>query len=150
MTESDIDFAGAIPIQEGEFRKPIDELATLSETHPLLQSTASCHTLIRVNGQLNGYSIDRKMFDATKWNFADGPAGVNSDYGVETPFLVSSPTWDVEKRQSRIHPAVELGVLVRFPFESSVKRMTVSLSLSLCLTPYHWIIPADALLQPEL
>jgi hypothetical protein len=37
--------------------------------------------LIKVNDQLNVYSINRKMFDAAKWNFANGPAGVNSDYG---------------------------------------------------------------------
>ena len=58
------------------------------------------------------------MFDAAKWNFANGPAGVNSDNGVETPFLVSSPLSN--KKQ------VEYGILKRFPFESSIKRMTVS------------------------
>ena len=129
MTETDIDLAGVIPIQEGEFRKPVLNLAILTETHPLLQSAATCHTLIRVNGQLSGYSIDRKMFDASKWNFAEGPAGVNPNYGVETPFIVNSPTWDAEKRQSSSHPAVEMGVLKRFPFESHVKRMTVSLAI---------------------
>ena len=130
MTETDIDLAGAIPIQEGEFRKPVLQLATLAETHPLLQSSAACHTLIRVNNQLSGYSIDRKMFDATKWDFADGPAGVNPNYGIETPFIVSSPLWDAEKRQSSSHPAVEIGVLKRFPFESNVKRTTVRLNIT--------------------
>ncbi|KAI9554376.1 hypothetical protein GHT06_019648 [Daphnia sinensis] len=124
LTETDIDLAGAIPIQEGEFRKPVPQLSTLPETHPLLQAAATCHTLIKVNDQLNGYSIDRKMFDATKWNFVNGPPGVNSDYGVETPFLVSSPLWN-DKRESSFNPTVEYGLLKRFPFESAIKRMTV-------------------------
>lgn len=132
LTETDIDLAGAIPIQEGEFRKPVLHLSTLPETHPLLQAAATCHTLIKVNDQLNGYSIDRKMFDATKWNFANGPPGVNSAYGVETPFLVSSPLWN-EKRESSFNPTVEYGLLMRFPFESAIKRMTVSLDLSRCI-----------------
>ncbi|KZR98015.1 putative Cation-transporting ATPase, partial [Daphnia magna] len=103
LTETDIDLAGAIPIQEGEFRKPVPQLSTLPETHPLLQAAATCHTLIKVNDQMSGYSIDRKMFDATKWNFVNGPPGVNSAYGVETPFLVSSPLWN-EKRESSFSP----------------------------------------------
>lgn len=90
LTETDIDLAGTIPIQEGKFQKPILNLTTLPETHPLLQSTATCHALIRIQDHLSGYSIDRKIFEATKWNFANGPAGINSDYGEETPFLVSS------------------------------------------------------------
>lgn len=125
LTETDIDLAGTIPIQEGEFRKPVVQLATLPETHPLLHSIATCHSLIRVHGQLNGYSIDRKMFDATKWTFNDGPPGVNSNYGVETPYLISSPLWN-DKRDSSYSPTVEIAVLKRFPFESTVKRMTVS------------------------
>ncbi len=124
LTETDIDLAGAIPIQEGEFRKPVLQLSSLSEAHPLLQAAATCHTLIKVNDLLNGYSIDRKMFDATKWNFADGPTGVNADYGVETPYLVSSPSCN-ENQESSPHPTVEYGLLKRFPFESTIKRMTV-------------------------
>jgi magnesium-transporting ATPase (P-type) len=118
LTETDIDLAGAIPIQKAEFQNPVLQLSKLPDIHPLLQVTTNCHTLIKVNDQLNGYSIDRKMFDATTWNFANGPPGVNSDYGVETPFLVSSPL--------RNRKQVEYGILKRFPFESSIKRMTVT------------------------
>lgn len=101
-------------------------MADLPETHPLLlHSIATCHTLIRVNDKLNGYSIDRKMFEASKWNFNDGPRGVNSDYGVETPYLISSPSWN-NKRDGSTPSTTELAVLKRFPFESTVKRMTVS------------------------
>ena len=81
--ETDIDLAGAIPIQKAKFQKPVFQLSKLPrpDTHPILQVTTTCHTLIKLNDQLNVYSINRKMFDAAKWNFANGPAGVNSDYG---------------------------------------------------------------------
>ena len=126
LTETDIDLSGAMPIQEGEFRHPVIEMATLPESHPLLLASASCHSLIRLAGQTNmsGYSIDRKLFEATGWSFRDGPNGVNADYGVETPYLVCSPIWS-DKRESTFSPTTELAVLKRFPFESQVKRMTV-------------------------
>ena len=57
-------------------------------------------------------------------DFREGSVGVNSDYGIETPFLVSSPLWN-DKRMSSYSPSTELAVLKRFPFESTVKRMTV-------------------------
>ena len=81
LTEMDIDLAGAI--QRAEFQKPVLQLSKLPDTHQILKVTTTCHTLIKVSDQLNGYSIDRKMFDTAKWKFANGPAGVNSDYGIE-------------------------------------------------------------------
>lgn len=147
LTESDIDLAGAVPIEEGEFRRPLSELGTLPETHPLLLTVATAHTLIRLptTGQLSGYSVDRKLFEASGWSFKvrllcitdwidlnvmtrvvkqDGPQGVNSDYGIETPYIVTSPLWS-DKRDSTFSPSSEVAILRRFPFESSVKRMTV-------------------------
>ena len=60
MTETDIDLAGAIPIQKAEFRKPVLQLSKLPDTHPLLQVMTTCHTLIKVNDQLNGYWLMNK------------------------------------------------------------------------------------------
>lgn len=59
--------AGIIPVEEGEFRHPIIETATLPDNNPLLRSTTICHSLILVGKELAGYSIDLKMFEATGW-----------------------------------------------------------------------------------
>jgi len=56
--------------------------------------------------------------------FKEGPPGVNAEYGIETPFLVSSPLWNRD-RESTYNPTTELAILKRFPFESNMKRMTV-------------------------
>ena len=69
LTESEIELEGVIPIQESEIRKPVSKPNCLPETHPLLMGIASCHSLIRINDQLSGYSIDQKMFHATQWVF---------------------------------------------------------------------------------
>lgn len=120
LTETDVDLAGAVPVREGEFQKPIEQLSTLAETNPLLLAVATCHSLIRVNGKIIGYSVDKKMFEAINWELTDGPPGVNPTYGIETPFLV--------------HCESEVAILLRFPFESSIKRMTVSLLFCLLTT----------------
>ena len=57
-------------------------------------------------------------------DFKEGPTGVNSEYGIETPFLVSAPSWN-DKREINSASTTEVAVLKRFPFESNVKRMTV-------------------------
>lgn len=54
----------------------------------------------------------------------EGPLGINEEYGVETPFLVSSPFWS-DNRTSASNAVSEVAILKRFPFESSLKRMTV-------------------------
>ena len=112
----------AVPIQQGRIQHPLPKLHSLPQDHPLLVATASCHSLIRVDHQLIGYSIDRKMFQATRWILKNGPAGFNSDYGIETPILVSSPIRKKERLSSIIN---EVAVLKQFPFESAARRMTV-------------------------
>lgn len=99
-----------MPISEKEFGEPMEALS--STNVPLTTSLATCHSLIKVKGKLVGYSVDKKMFESTGFELEDGPPGVNPTYGVETPFIVKSN-------------ASEVAVLLRFPFEASVKRMTV-------------------------
>ena len=67
LTETEIELEGAIPIQDHKFGHAVKELGTLPKTQPLLMAIGSCHSLIRINDQLIGYSIDRKMLEATGW-----------------------------------------------------------------------------------
>lgn len=62
-----MDLAAVVPIQEGELRPILTDVATLSESHPLLTAMATCHSLVLVDQKLAGYSVDRKMFESTGW-----------------------------------------------------------------------------------
>jgi cation-transporting P-type ATPase 13A2 len=37
----------------------------------LLRTLASCHSLTRINNEINGDPLDVKMFESTKWHFID-------------------------------------------------------------------------------
>lgn len=38
---------------------------------PLLRTLASCHSLTKLNNEINGDPLDVKMFESTKWQFID-------------------------------------------------------------------------------
>ena len=81
-------------------KRKISWISCTSGSSARKSSSASCRRrVIRVNDQLNGYSIDRKMFEATGWSFKDGPPRINADYWFETLYLVASPLW---KENSRV------------------------------------------------
>lgn len=95
---------------------------------PLIHAMAACHSLILLNGELTGNPLDIKLFEAIEWELKDQyNAGVNPDYGVPTPTLVSPPKGP---RSSggifRSAPSnLEIACLKTYPFDSAVQRMTV-------------------------
>ena len=129
LTETDIELCSAREIVNGEFKPPSVSTKSTNnvENDQMLMAMASCHSLIRINNQLSGSSVDVKMFEATGWSFKDGSTGINLDYGIETPYLVSPPSLDDNKSTSDFSSCnTELAILKRFPFNSLVKRMAVN------------------------
>ena len=58
----------------------------------LVQAMASCHSLIKLRGELTGNPLDVKIFEAIDWDLTEQfNMGVNPAYGVPTPTLVSPP-----------------------------------------------------------
>ena len=56
------------------------------------QAMASCHSLIKLRGELTGNPLDVKIFEAIDWDLTEQfNMGVNPAYGVPTPTLVSPP-----------------------------------------------------------
>ena len=72
LTEPYIDLAITIPIKNQVFQSPESELKNLSETDPLIVSIVSCHSLISIEDQLIGSSMDKKIFEASHWKFRNG------------------------------------------------------------------------------
>ena len=57
-----------------------------------MQAMASCHSLIKLKGELTGNPLDVKLFEAIEWELTEQHnMGVNPDYGLNTPTLVSPP-----------------------------------------------------------
>jgi len=86
LTDTAVEIAGAVLVQRSNFEHPLKELATLPESHPFLLAVASCHSLIRIQDKLTGYSVDQKMFEAIEWVIFY----CDSQYLIETKTLFGS------------------------------------------------------------
>ncbi len=93
----------------------------------LIHAMACCHSLIKLKGELTGNPLDVKLFDAIEWELKEQfNAGVNPDYGIATPTLVSPPKGPRNGGHFKSAPSnLEIACLKTYPFDSAVQRMTV-------------------------
>ncbi|KAM5165150.1 putative cation-transporting ATPase 13A4 [Mantella aurantiaca] len=72
LTEDVLDLRGILPCENSRFQEMI--LLNSSNNLPwshILQAMASCHSLIKMEGKLNGDPLDLKMFEGTGWELED-------------------------------------------------------------------------------
>uniref|UniRef100_A0A8P0TQD6 Cation-transporting ATPase n=1 Tax=Canis lupus familiaris TaxID=9615 RepID=A0A8P0TQD6_CANLF len=85
---------------------------------PLCAAMASCHSLILLNGTIQGDPLDLKMFEGTAW--VRQQLFENLDRPKHAPsFLVLSQS-----------PVEAIAILRQFPFSSSLQRMSVVTQLA--------------------
>merc|ERR1719193_1609082 len=132
LTEGDLDLAGVCQIRANQFQESEPDPSRLPVDGLLIQTMASCHSLIKMNGELTGYPMDIKLFEAINWELAEcNQSTVNPDYGVPTPTLVSPPKNPANGDRSQSRPPstfssnLEIALLKQYPFDSAVQRMTV-------------------------
>ncbi|KAI3385215.1 hypothetical protein SNEBB_001957 [Seison nebaliae] len=123
----------------------------LPTSHHIIECMATCHSIIRLSGVLNGDPLDLKMFESTGWSFInendnmgnnesinnnndieeldDGITSSNYQSIVQT--IVRSPSSD-ESIESIINSSGdvnisgnEIGIVRQFPFSSALQRMSV-------------------------
>ena len=142
MTEDTLDMAGVTESQGAQFHKMVSEPATMRLDSRFVQAMASCHSLIKLRGELTGNPLDVKIFEAIDWDLTEQfNMGVNPAYGVPTPTLVSPPKTQSSSARNGSsafpqHSAgghggvasssnLEIALLKTYPFDSAVQRMTV-------------------------
>merc|ERR1719495_1810514 len=92
LTEGDLDLAGVCEIRENQFQESVADPSIIPTDSLLVQTMASCHSLIKLNGELTGYPMDIKLFEAIKWDLVEQQHnGSNPDYGIQTTTPVSPP-----------------------------------------------------------
>ena len=92
MTEDTLDMAGVTESQGAQFKTMVSDPVTMRLDSRLVQAMASCHSLIKLRGELTGNPLDVKIFEAIDWDLTEQfNMGVNPAYGVPTPTLVSPP-----------------------------------------------------------
>jgi len=131
LTSDELDLAGVVESKKSVFCESTPDPSTLPLDSPLVQAMATCHSLIRLKGKLTGNPLDVKLFEAIGWELTENTSGgINPDYGIDTPTLVSPPKHSRSSqrgpRSSANAPSnLEIAVLKTYPFDSAVQRMTV-------------------------
>ena len=143
LTEDTLDMAGVTESQGAQFHKMVSEPVTMRLDSRFVQAMASCHSLIKLRGELTGNPLDVKIFEAIEWDLTEQfNMGVNPAYGVPTPTLVSPPKAQSSSARNGssalpqhsggagghggVAPSnLEIALLKTYPFDSAVQRMTV-------------------------
>ncbi|XP_078521769.1 putative cation-transporting ATPase 13A4 [Lissotriton helveticus] len=87
---------------------------------PLLGAMASCHSLIILDGEIQGDPLDLKMFDAIGWEIVDSNSSPERE-DVPTSAVVVRPGAAAVRKV----PVQGIVVLRQYPFSSKLQRMSV-------------------------
>ncbi|XP_034846625.1 probable cation-transporting ATPase 13A5 [Mirounga leonina] len=120
LTEDGLDLWGTIPTADNCFQEVHSFTSGKAlPWSPLCAAMASCHSLVLLNGTIQGDPLDLKMFEGTAWIMED----CNADYykfGMSDSNIIIKPgpkaSWS---------PVEAIAILRQFPFSSSLQRMSV-------------------------
>ncbi|XP_067322244.1 probable cation-transporting ATPase 13A5 [Anolis sagrei] len=120
LTEDGLDLWGAIPCQEKSFL-PLHSFSSSGPLPwgPLCQAMATCHSLLFLEGKIQGDPMDLKMFEGTGWEMQEARSE-ERETGEMEAFTVVKPGTSASQA-----PLEGMAILHQFPFSSSLLRMSV-------------------------
>ncbi|XP_075046542.1 polyamine-transporting ATPase 13A2 isoform X2 [Mixophyes fleayi] len=124
LTEEGLDVWGVVPLENSNFLPITHDPRSLPDGH-LLYSLAACHSITLLNGQSIGDLMDLKMVESTGWLLVDGDLDqqLKQSFGTKVLSVIKPPS--LEEQPHGPKHEVPVGVLQRFPFSSSIQRMSV-------------------------
>uniref|UniRef100_A0A8C0EPY3 Polyamine-transporting ATPase 13A2 n=1 Tax=Bubo bubo TaxID=30461 RepID=A0A8C0EPY3_BUBBB len=130
LTEEGLDVWGVVPLENNHFMPLIHEPRCLP-AGALLYSLAACHTVSLLRAQPIGDPVDLKMVESTGWVRQEGELPTFQQFGTKVLAVMKPPSRlaptpapsPPQKHQSPV------GILRRFPFSSSLQRMSVLVKL---------------------
>ncbi|NXI37282.1 AT132 ATPase, partial [Galbula dea] len=127
LTEEGLDVWGVVPLENNRFMPIVHEPRCLPAA-PLLFALATCHTVSLLRAQPVGDPVDLKMVESTGWRLEmmeeeEGELPASQQFGTKV-LAVMKPPPEEEQPRDRKHQ-LPLGILRRFPFSSSLQRMSV-------------------------
>ncbi|XP_072266254.1 probable cation-transporting ATPase 13A4 [Pyxicephalus adspersus] len=119
LTEDGLDLMGVIPSGGSCFQEILkhDQMNELS-WGPLFGAMTSCHSLIMVDGKLQGDPLDLKMFEATGWVLEDTSPCDNEKSSNQNMVVRPQPG-------SYNNTVQGVNVVFQYPFSSALQRMSV-------------------------
>ncbi|NXH54570.1 AT132 ATPase, partial [Rhabdornis inornatus] len=133
LTQEGLDVWGVVPLEQQRFLPMVHEPRCLP-AGALLYALATCHTVSPLRGQLVGDPVDLKMLESTGWRLEmmeeeeeEGELPAFQQFEMKVLAVVKPPPEEEQPRDRR-HQA-PVGILRRFPFSSSLQRMSVLVKL---------------------
>nr|XP_048309896.1 probable cation-transporting ATPase 13A5 isoform X2 [Myodes glareolus] len=125
LTEDGLDLWGTVPTA-GNCFQAVHSFASGQAVPwgPLCAAMTSCHSLILLDGTIQGDPLDLKMFEGTGWNMEECQVP-SSKLGLSDSSTVIKP--GPKASQS---PVDAITVLRQFPFSSGLQRMSVIAQLA--------------------
>lgn len=125
LTEDGLDLWGTIPTADNCFQEVYSFASGKAlPWSPLCAAMASCHSLILLDGTIQGDPLDLKMFEGTAWIMED----CNANYckiGMSDSNIIIKPGPNASQS-----PVEAITILCQFPFSSSLQRMSVVAQLA--------------------
>ncbi|XP_028922035.1 polyamine-transporting ATPase 13A2 isoform X2 [Ornithorhynchus anatinus] len=132
LTEEGLDVWGVVPLGEpmppgGPTFLPLVQEPRLLPPGPLLSTLATCHTISLFKDQPIGDPIDLKMVESTGWLLEEGSGVLAAgEFGTKVLAVMRPPAPEDQLYEAK--HKVPAGILQRFPFSSSLQRMSVVVS----------------------
>ncbi|XP_028925321.1 probable cation-transporting ATPase 13A5 [Ornithorhynchus anatinus] len=120
LTEDGLDLWGTVPAADNSFQE-VHRFTSgkVLPWGPLCGAMASCHSLIVLEGTIQGDPLDLKMFEGTNWEMEDSILA-DHEIGIPASSIIIKPG----SRASHA-PVEAIAILCQFPFSSSLQRMSV-------------------------
>ncbi|XP_067826649.1 cation-transporting ATPase 13A2 isoform X2 [Heptranchias perlo] len=124
LTEEGLDIWGVVPMV-GETFEPIVHDPRHLVGSPMLHALATCHSVTLLSNHLIGDPLDLKMIESTGWILNDEMTESDSvsSFGMKVLAVMKPPLLEEQSYGSKQEES--LGILRRFPFDSSLQRMSV-------------------------
>lgn len=123
LTEDGLDMWGVIPAENQSFQTPIRDITKLDADSIVLASMTTCHSLIVIDGDINGDPLDIKMFESTKWELEE--QGEDTEKFDKMISTIVKPPQKSEAPFSIDDLPLEIGITRQFTFSSTLARMSV-------------------------
>ncbi|CAM4596731.1 unnamed protein product [Lepidochelys olivacea] len=120
LTEDGLDLWGVIVSEGNSFQK----VHSFASGHslpwgPTCGTMVSCHSLIVLDGKIQGDPLDLKMFEATNWEIED-----SSEDHVKNGKFAHAVVIKPGPKAGNV-PVEGIAILHQFPFSSALQRMSV-------------------------
>ncbi|XP_067873491.1 cation-transporting ATPase 13A2 isoform X2 [Heterodontus francisci] len=123
LTEEGLDIWGVVLVVGKTFEPIVHDIWNISS--PMLHALTSCHSVTLLNNQQIGDPLDLKMIESTGWILTDEitESDIVSRFGMKVVAVMKPPLLEEQPYGSK--QEMSLGIIRRFPFASSLQRMSV-------------------------